>query len=314
MDPTNQRDPSAFDVHRVDIDPATREVIAAAILRDRLTWTAIDPAFAADLAAMCALHHGDLGIVSASADGATLIANYLSDTGPIAYFTYDRRSCRGHFMFYIQPALCDHTLAPMQPIELTARDGLVLSGYLTLPVGLPPRQLPTVLYVHGGPWYRDRWGFDPVVQWLANRGYAVLQINFRGSTGYGKAFVNAGDREWAGAMRTDLLDAPLHAPPTRSGSTLRPRRSSPITSAVAPSQPTPTRRSSRSCADPSIPIDRVALTMARPDRNGAGAGGSAVGRRGDGRRAAASAGSRNGFARGGRPGQDGVWMHQHRRP
>src|SRR5213078_259210 len=98
--------------------------------------------------------------------------------------TYDRRSRRGHLMFYIQPALCDHTLAPMQSIELPARDGLVLSGYLTLPVGLPPRQLPTVLYVHGGPWYRDRWGFDPVVQWLANRGYAVLQVNFRGSPGY----------------------------------------------------------------------------------------------------------------------------------
>ena len=196
-----------YDVKYVAVDQATREIIAAAILRDRLTWTAIDPAFAADLAALCALHPGDLGIVSASADGATLIANYLSDTGPIAYCTYDRRSRRGHLMFYIQPELCDHTLAPMQPIELPARDGLVLSGYLTLPVGVPPRQLPTVLYVHGGPWYRDRWGFDPVVQWLANRGYAVLQVNYRGSTGYGKAFVNAGDRAWAGAMRTDLLDA-----------------------------------------------------------------------------------------------------------
>ena len=195
------------DVKYVAIDPATRELVAAAILRDRLTWTAIDPAFAVDLDALCALHPGDLGIVSASADGATLIANYLTDTSPIAYCTYDRRSRRGHLMFYIQPALCDHTLAPMQSIELPARDGLVLSGYLTLPVGLPPRQLPTVLYVHGGPWYRDRWGFDPVVQWLANRGYAVLQVNFRGSTGYGKAFVNAGDREWGGAMRTDLLDA-----------------------------------------------------------------------------------------------------------
>jgi dipeptidyl aminopeptidase/acylaminoacyl peptidase len=86
----------------------------------------------------------------------------------------------------------------------------VLHGYLTLPAQRPdaePRALPMVLYVHGGPWYRDRWGYEPIVQWLANRGYAVLQVNFRGSTGYGKAFLNAGNREWAGAMRTDLLDA-----------------------------------------------------------------------------------------------------------
>jgi dipeptidyl aminopeptidase/acylaminoacyl peptidase len=98
----------------------------------------------------------------------------------------------------------------MRPITFSARDGLTLHGYLTLPVHESAREssaLPTVLYVHGGPWYRDRWGFEPIVQWLANRGYAVLQVNFRGSTGYGKAFVNAGNREWAGAMRTDLLDA-----------------------------------------------------------------------------------------------------------
>jgi dipeptidyl aminopeptidase/acylaminoacyl peptidase len=95
----------------------------------------------------------------------------------------------------------------MRPVTVPARDGLRLRGYLTLPVGVAPRRLPTVLYVHGGPWYRDRWGYEPIVQWLANRGYAVLQVNFRGSTGYGKAFLNAGNREWAGAMRTDLLDA-----------------------------------------------------------------------------------------------------------
>jgi dipeptidyl aminopeptidase/acylaminoacyl peptidase len=98
-------------------------------------------------------------------------------------------------------------LAPMKPIAFDARDGLRINGYLTLPVGIEAKALPTVLYVHGGPWYRDRWGFDPIVQWLANRGYAVLQVNFRGSTGYGKAFLNAGNRQWAGAMRTDLVDA-----------------------------------------------------------------------------------------------------------
>ena len=88
-----------------------------------------------------------------------------------------------------------------------ARDGLTIHAYLTKPAGVPARALPAVLLVHGGPWARDVWGYQPSVQWLANRGYAVLQPNFRGSIGYGKAHLNAGDREWAGAMHTDLLDA-----------------------------------------------------------------------------------------------------------
>jgi dipeptidyl aminopeptidase/acylaminoacyl peptidase len=83
---------------------------------------------------------------------------------------------------------------------------MTIYGYLTLPVGLEPKNLPTALFVHGGPWGRDTWGFSSFVQWLANRGYAVLQINFRGSTGYGKAYLNAGDRQWAGTMHDDLID------------------------------------------------------------------------------------------------------------
>jgi dipeptidyl aminopeptidase/acylaminoacyl peptidase len=95
----------------------------------------------------------------------------------------------------------------MQPIAFQARDGLTLRGYITLPVGVAPHALPTVLLVHGGPWARDSWGYNGLAQWLANRGYAVLQVNFRGSTGYGRAFEATGDKQWAGAMRTDLLDA-----------------------------------------------------------------------------------------------------------
>jgi dipeptidyl aminopeptidase/acylaminoacyl peptidase len=95
----------------------------------------------------------------------------------------------------------------MTPVTYPARDGTTIHGYLTTPVGVDPKNLPTVIFVHGGPWARDTWGYSSYPQWLANRGYAVLQPNFRGSTGYGKAFVNAGDRQWAGAMRTDLLDA-----------------------------------------------------------------------------------------------------------
>jgi dipeptidyl aminopeptidase/acylaminoacyl peptidase len=94
----------------------------------------------------------------------------------------------------------------MKPIEFTAHDGMKLYGYLTTPAGVEAKDLPMVEFVHGGPWSRDEWGFNRYAQWLSNRGYAVLQINFRGSTGYGKQYVNAGDRQWAGTMHTDLLD------------------------------------------------------------------------------------------------------------
>jgi dipeptidyl aminopeptidase/acylaminoacyl peptidase len=86
----------------------------------------------------------------------------------------------------------------------------MIRGYVTLPPGLPRERLPAVLWVHGGPWARDRWGFDPVVQFLAARGYVVVQVNYRGSSGYGNAFLNAGDREWGAKMQTDLSDAVDH--------------------------------------------------------------------------------------------------------
>jgi dipeptidyl aminopeptidase/acylaminoacyl peptidase len=196
-----------YDVTSVYIDPATNAVVAASILRERVTWTTLEPAFEDAFAALGALHPGDFDIIGASADGKTLVVRYTIDAGPETFFSYDREERQATLLFHDQPALLRYTLAPMSPIVFAARDGLAIHGYLTLPAGVEERPLPTVLYVHGGPWYRDRWCCEPVVQWLANRGYAVLQVNFRGSTGYGKAFLNAGNREWAGAMRTDLLDA-----------------------------------------------------------------------------------------------------------
>lgn len=198
---------STFDVERVHVDPATREIAAVAVLRVRLEWTSLTSPFDADFDTLAQIHDGDIGIDSVSADGESWIVRYQSAAAPDHYYLYERSRRRATFAFCDRPALADYQLAPMEPFAFTARDGLELHGYLTLPVGIVTRALPTVLYVHGGPWYRDRWGYEPVVQWLANRGYAVLQVNFRGSTGYGKTFLNAGNREWAGAMRTDLLDA-----------------------------------------------------------------------------------------------------------
>jgi dipeptidyl aminopeptidase/acylaminoacyl peptidase len=172
-----------------------------------LEWTTVAPDFEADFAALADVHPGDFKILNASADGAALIVRYVVDNGPASFFSYKRLDRKGTLLFYEKRGLNEYTLAPMSPIAFSARDGLEIHGYLTLPVDVAPRRLPTVLYVHGGPWHRDRWGCEPVVQWLANRGYAVLQVNYRGSTGYGKAFLNAGNREWAGAMRTDLLGA-----------------------------------------------------------------------------------------------------------
>src|SRR5437764_3647987 len=109
-------------------------------------------------------------------------------------------------MFTNQPKLEKYKLEPMEAVSFKAKDGLTVHGYLTKPVGAEPKNLPTVLLVHGGPWARDTWGLQPMTQWLANRGYAVLQLNYRGSTGYGKDFMNAGNREWAGKMHQDLID------------------------------------------------------------------------------------------------------------
>jgi dipeptidyl aminopeptidase/acylaminoacyl peptidase len=198
---------AAYDVTSTFVDHASRELVATAVLRDRLEWTVLATRFEVDFAALRDAHPGDFKIVDASADGNLLVVRYVVDDGPTAFFTYDRAREESTLLFVGRPALADVALATMSPISFAARDGLEIHGYLTLPVDVEPHRLPTVLYVHGGPWYRDSWGYEPVVQWLANRGYAVLQVNFRGSTGYGKAFLNAGNREWAGAMRTDLLDA-----------------------------------------------------------------------------------------------------------
>src|SRR5690606_4635413 len=117
-------------------------------------------------------------------------------------------------LYYGRPALEGKPLVPMWPQELTSRDGKTLVSYLTLPAhadangdGKADRPVPMVLLVHGGPWARDAYGYSSYDQWLANRGYAVLSVNFRGSTGFGKDFTNAGDGEWAGKMHDDLIDA-----------------------------------------------------------------------------------------------------------
>jgi dipeptidyl aminopeptidase/acylaminoacyl peptidase len=196
-----------YDVAQVLVSRKTHAPVAASVVRERLEWTVLDPAYAGDFAALAAQVPGDMDVESTDRDDRVWLVSSAVDTGSRSYWTYDRTTRSAEKIFAMRPELDRYTLAPMTPVRYPARDGLTIHGYLTTPAGVPARGLPAILLVHGGPWTRDLWGYNGTVQWLANRGYAVLQPNFRGSTGYGKAHLNAGDRAWATAMHTDLLDA-----------------------------------------------------------------------------------------------------------
>lgn len=195
-----------YDVSGVFTEHKTNKPLAVSFTRARTEWQVLDDSVKADFAALAAMQRGDFSIVSRTVDDQTWIVNYTVDNTPSSYFVYDRKTKKGEFLFTTLPKLEKMKLATMEPIEYKAQDGLTIHGYLTKPVGVEAKNLPTVLLVHGGPWARDSWGYSGMVQWLANRGYAVLQVNFRGSTGYGKEFLNAGNKEWAGKMHQDLID------------------------------------------------------------------------------------------------------------
>ncbi len=196
-----------YDVGGIVIHPTTRVIQAVSFYKDKLEWLVLDESIAADFEAIAQIHKGEFGIGSRTLEDDTWLVTYTTDDGPVYYYTYDRTSKTGTLLFSNQPELETLQLSSMQPISYQARDGLTIHGYLTTPVGIPAKNLPAVLFVHGGPWVQDTWGYHSGVQWLANRGYAVLQVNFRGSTGYGKDFLNAGNRQWAAAMHDDLIDA-----------------------------------------------------------------------------------------------------------
>jgi dipeptidyl aminopeptidase/acylaminoacyl peptidase len=203
-------DPEA-DVRGVRLQPDTREPQIVTLLKDRSEYLVLDPAVAADLDAIRALHPGDPTFEDADDADMTWLIGFTNDTGPVSYFSYDRVSRTGRFLFEARPELSRYELAAMEPFSFTARDGRTVHGYASFPPGADRSALPTVVNVHGGPWVRDVWGYHPEAQWLANRGYLCLQVNYRGSTGYGKSFVNAGDREWGGRMHDDLVDAVAYA-------------------------------------------------------------------------------------------------------
>ena len=200
------RDPDT-DVTGVRLNPDTREPQIVMFEKDRVEYQVLDRSVDADLAAIRVLNPGDPVFADADDADETWLVAFSNDTSAASYYSYDRRTRRGSFLLNTRPELGQYELAPMEPFTFTARDGLTIHGYATFPPGAPRTGLPMVLLVHGGPWARDSWAFDAEAQWLANRGYLAVQVNFRGSTGYGKAFVNAGNREWGGKMQDDLTDA-----------------------------------------------------------------------------------------------------------
>ncbi len=196
-----------YDIGGVVIHPTQRRIQAVSFYKDKVEWQILDESIADDFNAIAQIRDGEFAITSRTLADDTWLVGYATDDGPVYYYVYNRDAKTHSLLFSNQPELETLQLASMQPISYQARDGLTIHGYLTTPVGVEAKNLPTVLLVHGGPWARDTWGYSPTVQWLANRGYAVLQVNFRGSTGYGKAFLNAGNREWAAKMHDDLIDA-----------------------------------------------------------------------------------------------------------
>jgi dipeptidyl aminopeptidase/acylaminoacyl peptidase len=190
------------------LDPVTQRPVAAAATFERIRWQALDPDYEEDFRYLTRKSLGDLAITGMSQDRRHWIVAYVYDNAPLEYFHYDHDTRQARRLFSSMPALEGAPLVTMEPVSIRARDGLELVSYLSRPRhARPGTRLPMVLLVHGGPWARDVWWLYPEHQWLANRGYAVLSVNFRGSTGFGKAFVNAANLEWAGKMHDDLIDA-----------------------------------------------------------------------------------------------------------
>ncbi|MBD3336080.1 MAG: prolyl oligopeptidase family serine peptidase, partial [Candidatus Eisenbacteria bacterium] len=199
------KDPEA-DVSEVMFHPTTYEIQAVGFTKERLQWEILDEDVEDDFTALAELHRGEFRFSDRDNQDETWLVAYVVDDGPVAYYSFATATNQGTFLFTHRPELEDLQLAQMKPISYEARDGVTIHGYLTLPPNVEPAMLPAVVNVHGGPYYRDTWGYNPEAQWLANRGYACLQINFRGSTGYGKKFLNLGDREWGGTMQDDITD------------------------------------------------------------------------------------------------------------
>ncbi len=194
------------DVTSVLLEPTTHRPLACAFTYERVEWRAVDESVQKDLYVLGKSGDGDFRVISQTLDNGTWVVAYTRDVGSRRFVLYDRATRTTKELFVERESLAGQPLAPMRPVQIRSRDGMTLVSYLTRPLGAEGTG-PMVLLVHGGPWGRDYWGYNSLHQLLANRGYSVLSVNFRSSTGFGKKFLNAGNREWAAKMHDDLLDA-----------------------------------------------------------------------------------------------------------
>ena len=183
-----------------------RELVGVQYNRDRVSYEPLDEDFAKHMENLRKIEEGDIIIADSDDDENKFIVGFSSPTKPLVVNLYNKDTGKAEFLYTGRPKLKSEDLADMLPISYKTRDGLTIHGYLTLPKGKPAKDLPLIVNVHGGPWVRDSYGYDPEVQFWANRGYAVLQVNFRQSTGYGKEFLEAGYKERGRKMLFDVVD------------------------------------------------------------------------------------------------------------
>ncbi len=203
------------DVGGILAHPTEKNIQAVSFTYARTEWEVLDETIAEDIKFLKELQDGDFIVTSRTLDDDAWTVAYILDNGPVKFYRYLRSPERkAIFLFNNRDDLADYPLVKMHDVVIKSRDGLDLVCYLSLPPGSDPdndgrpdKPVPMVLDVHGGPWARDSWGLNPYHQWLANRGYAVLSVNYRGSTGFGKEFINAANAEWSGKMHDDLIDA-----------------------------------------------------------------------------------------------------------
>jgi len=202
------------DAGDVVVHPTEKHVQAVSFTYERKGWQILDASIEPDLAYLRTVADGEVEIISRTLDDKLWVVAYLVDNGPIRYYIYDHATRQASFLFTNRQELEGQPLVKMIPAVFKSSDGLDLVAYYSLPSGsdsnndgIPDKPLPMVFNPHGGPWGRDFWGYNGWHQWMANRGYAVLCVNFRSSTGFGKAFTNAGDKAWGTGIMQDQIDA-----------------------------------------------------------------------------------------------------------
>jgi acetyl esterase/lipase len=223
---TKLAEDATYDIRQVMLDPVSHTPQAVVFAKDRDEWVFLDERFAKDIGRIrseLALLDidGEIFLDRSERSGARWTVCVVMGDGPAQYFIYHHADGRLEFLFSHQPELGRYRLARMEPFVFSARDGVPVHGYVTWPPGVGRRDLPAVVNVHGGPWFRHSFDLNEEAQWLSNRGYVCIQVNFRGSTGYGKHFRRLGAKQWGASMHADLLDAIDHLAATGAIDTAR---------------------------------------------------------------------------------------------